>query len=232
MTHHRTTDHRTAGRRAAGGAPRPAPALVSAVAAAALAAGCSGPAGGPSLEPVGFAHRTPLVFDVSRVVFDDRYRPSSSAPNVEHLFRQPPSEVVAAWARDRLRAAGGAGTLRVVLRRAAVVEAPAPAGRRYEAGIDMALEVLDASGARRANVDVALTRSRTVPSGATLGEREAAWHGMARAVGTALDGALEAAARRSLGDWLRPAPRRARPETLPLWNRPPVLRPPPRTPGG
>ena len=182
-----------------------------AVAGLALLPACAAPV--DPLVPIGFAGKPPLVLDVAAIGTENRHRPAEK--DVERLFRQPPAEVVRAWVRDRLRASGSGGTLHVTLRRASVTETPpGPVGgvraliapeRRYEAVVDLSVEIADASGVRH-RIDVTVRRARTVSDNVSLNEREAIWHGMARALGEALDRTLEAEIRKGLGGWLRPPP--------------------------
>lgn len=181
-------------------------------AAAGLAslAACAAPVDPPAT--IGFADRPPLVLDVVAIETEDRRPPAENG--VDRLFPQPPAEVVRAWVRDRLRASGSGGTLRVTLRTARVTETPVePAGgvralfspeRRYEAVVDLSLEIADASGARRSRVTTTLRRARTVSDNVSVNEREAIWHEMARALGETLDRTLETEIRKEFGSWLRP----------------------------
>ena len=156
----------------------------------------------------------PLFLDVGRIDFDNRYRSPTAAPNVEHLFIEPPATVVRGWVRDRLRAAGSSGVLRVTLRRADVVETRlAPEGglrglftteqtERYDAVIGVSLEILDVAGESRSRINAEVRRSRTIAEDVSVNERRVIWHEMLRALAGSLDQTVEDQVRKHFGDWL------------------------------
>ena len=188
--------------------------LLLAAVCAAIAGACATLPDGSGPAPISFRGMPPLFLDVGRIEIDNRYRSPAAAPNVEHLFLEPPAAVVQGWVRDRLRAAGRADALRVTLRRADVVKTRlAPKGglrglftteqtERYDAVIGVSLEILDAAGESRSRIKAEVRRSRTIAEDVSVNERRVIWHEMLRALAGSLDRTLEDQIRKHFGDWL------------------------------
>lgn len=189
--------------------------LIVATAAAMLAAACQQPPSAPAYQPPSFADRAPIRLDVARIDVVNEYAAPARAPNVDHLFKVTPAAAAAGWARDRLRAVGAAGAARVVIRNASVVEAKLPReggirgalttqqSERYDAVLEVRVEIADDRGTQRAMVSSRAERSRTVPEDVTLEGREKAWHEMTTALMNDLDIALERQIRDNFGSFLR-----------------------------
>ena len=186
-----------------------------AIACAALVGACATLPDGSGPPPISFGEMPPLAFDVGRIEIDDRYRSPAAAPNVEHLLAEPPAAAVRVWVRDRLRAAGGGGALRVVLRRADVVETRlGSAGglrglltteqtERYDATIDLSLEITDLAGEVRSRINAEVRRSRTIAEDVSVNERRTIWHELVRALAENMDRTLEERIRAHFGRWLK-----------------------------
>ena len=190
--------------------------MLRAIACAAFVGACATLPDGSGPPPISFRDMPPLALDVGRIEIDDRYRSPAAAPNVEHLFPEPPAAAVRVWVRDRLRATGSGGALRVVLRRADVVETQlGSAGglrglvtteqtERYAATIDLSLEILDPAGEVRSRINAEVRRSRTIAEDVSVNERRTIWHEMVRALAGNLDRTLEDQVRAHFGEWLEP----------------------------
>ena len=189
-----------------------------AIACAALVGACATLPDGSGPPPISFSEMPPLALDVGRIELDDRYRSPAAAPNVEHIFPVPPAAAVRVWVRDRLRATGSGGALRVVLRRADVVETRlGSAGglrglltteqtERYDATIDLSLEILDPAGEVRSRINAEVRRSRTIAEDVSVNERRTIWHEMVRALADNMDRTLEEQIRVHFGKWLKRPP--------------------------
>ncbi|MBI4184650.1 MAG: hypothetical protein HY521_11715 [Proteobacteria bacterium] len=187
--------------------------LVLAALAAALAA-CETVPPPRTLPELSFAHLPPIRLAVARLEIDDRYQPPFKEPNVEHRLATPPARAAASWARDRLRADGADGVARFVISRAAVVETHLPTrggivgvftrdqGERYDADLEVMLEILSERGTRLGFINAHASRSRTVEEGISLAERERVWFEMTAALVQDLDGELGRQIRTHLGDFV------------------------------
>lgn len=67
-----------------------------------------------------------INMNVARIDIVDEYRPPMKAPNVDHLFRQPPREVARRVLEKQLVANGSNHTLRVIIEDASVVKKDLP----------------------------------------------------------------------------------------------------------
>jgi len=189
--------------------------LIVVIAAAAAVAACQTPPPAPAIQPPSFAGKPQIRLDVARIDIVNEYQAPATAPNVDHLFKVTPAAAAERWARDRLRAVGAAGTARAVIRNASAVEVKlqregglrgaltTEQAERYDAVLEMRIEIADDRGNQRAMVSSRAERSRTVPEDITLQGRERAWNEMTTALVTDLDAALERQIRDNFGAFLR-----------------------------
>lgn len=195
---------------------RRAPAVL-AFAFAALVAACQSPPA-PGWPEITFAHRTPIRLDVARVEVVQTYRPPQAAPNVEHLFPITPAAVLRRWAKERLKAAGTSRTARVTIVNAAVIETKLPThkglqglfysdqAQRYDATLEVRIDILDDGGRALGHVRTVAERSRTVTEGISLNERSRVWFELTEAVVRDFDTEMERTIRRYLADFVLPGP--------------------------
>lgn len=172
-----------------------------------LAACTPPPPPSPDYTQIGFGHRAPLRLKVARVVFRDESRQTREAPEVGHLFPDPPPTVVERWVRDRLQAVGSDGEIEAVLREASVTETSLPRSsglrglvtreqsERYDARIVLALRARNGRGEPDGSVETRLERSTTVRENLGRGERTATWHRLMEEMARSLDEEMERAIR-------------------------------------
>src|SRR5690349_20397371 len=91
------------------------PAVLAIAATLALGA-CTSTPPRPQARQISFANLAPISFDVARIEVVQQYQPPQVAPNVDHLAPVPPSDAIRRWANERLRAMGGSGTIRVIIK--------------------------------------------------------------------------------------------------------------------
>lgn len=191
------------------------PALAAVFAVAVFLAGCANEVQRPGFPQISFAHLQPISLNVARIDVENRYVSPATRPNVEHEFPVSPAAAASNWGRDRLRAVGNSGTARVIVRRASVVEVPLKRSsglkgaftrdqsERYDAIIDMVVEVRDAQGNVRVTAESTAKRSRSVSENISLNEREKVWFSMTESMMADLNTALENQIRIHMKDWLR-----------------------------
>lgn len=191
------------------------PALAAVFAAAVFVSGCANEVQKPGFPQISFAHLQPISLNVARVEVENRYVSPATRPNVEHEFPVSPAAAASNWGRDRLRAVGQSGTARVIVRRASVVEVPLKRStglkgaftrdqsERYDAIIDMLVEVRDAQGNVRVSAESTAKRSRSVSENISLNEREKVWFSMTEAMMADLNTSLENQIRIHMKEWLR-----------------------------
>lgn len=142
------------------------------------------------LPQLTFAHLQPYRLDVGRVEVASEYQAPLRDPNVEHIMPVSPEAAVKRWVQDRLQPVGTTGAVRVLIRDAHVVEVPLQTDKgftglfkqqqaeRYDAVLDLLVQVLDERNLPRAEIVARTQRSRTVPEGTTLNDRDRVWFDM------------------------------------------------------
>ncbi len=191
------------------------PALASFLAVVFLLTGCATEVQKPGFSQISFAHLQPISLNVARIEVENRYVSPATRPNVEHEFPVSPAAVASNWGRDRLRAVGQSGVARVVVRRASVVEVPLKRttgvtgaftrdqSERYDAIIDMMVELRDTDGNVRVTAESTAKRSRSVSENVSLIEREKIWFEMTETMMSDLNTALENQVRIHMKEWIR-----------------------------
>ncbi|MFP6744110.1 MAG: hypothetical protein VCB77_02845 [Alphaproteobacteria bacterium] len=186
-----------------------------AVAAALVLAACETPDPTPRYPEITFTHKAPIRLDVHDIDYVQAYIPPSKLPNVEHLFPVRPAVVARRWAADRVVAVGLQGVARVTLVEAAVIESALETtsglqgafiedqAARYDATVKIRIEIINSLGETEGRVEAVAKRSRTVPEGITLVEREQIWFELTEQVMRELDVELEHTIDRYFGDYIR-----------------------------
>lgn len=162
-----------------------------------------------------YAHLSPFALNVAVIDPANAYRPPMRSPNVEHLFPVQPAAAAMQWAKDRLIAVGSNGAARFTVLQASVVEVPLERttgfqglftddqSERYDAVLEVRLDVENAQGLRTGTVTARAQRSQTVAEDATLNERERVWYELTEALMTDLNAELEKNIRQHLGAFLQ-----------------------------
>ncbi len=180
-------------------------------------AGCSTPATVQTLPEMSFVHLGALNFNVEKVEIDNRYKPSSDGNHVEDRFATSPVVAIRTWAQDRLKPVGtaGSGTLRVIVNDASVKETDLKLDKslkgtftkqqsnRYDLNLDVALEILDASGKPVGFSAAKAFRSITTGEDMSLNDREKRWFEMTEKSMDDFNNEMESNIRRYLAGWLR-----------------------------
>jgi hypothetical protein len=178
--------------------------LLGPLLAVAALTGCTKPAP-PSAQfaDITFQQFPRFSFAVGRIEIVREYVPPGSPPHVDHQFPVPPLQMAERWARDRLVATGGPGELRYVIKRASVVETQLPRTtgirgaftndqtQRYEAVVEVEIEVRNERGYRDGIVTARAERRQTVLEDVSLAERERIWFTMTEALGRDLNQEIE-----------------------------------------
>ncbi len=188
-------------------------AVIAAVAA--LITACAAPPPQQTYPALTYGHHGVINLDVARIEFTNAYQPPLRAPNVEHAAPANPSVVMERWVRDRLRATGVTGEARVVLRDAKIVESrlavqgglrgafTTEQGYRYDANIEVEIQLRDAGGVQRAFAKAQASRSRTTAEDATLAEKDKVLFDLVEATMTEINGEFEKQIRQYLGPYVR-----------------------------
>ncbi|RMD63160.1 MAG: hypothetical protein D6826_05630 [Alphaproteobacteria bacterium] len=165
--------------------------------------GCEGPPRRPQFPEITFRHLPPIRLDVREIRFTQAYRAPAAAPNVDHLFPVPPADAALRWGRDRLVAAGAGRRGEYVVREASVIEVPleksgglsglltTEQSERYDARLVVEMRIVEDDGRVAGTATAEVVRSRSVPEGITLNEREKVWFEMTETLMRELNAQLE-----------------------------------------
>jgi hypothetical protein len=187
------------------------------LAAILLIAGCASVAPQrPVFPELSYAHLAPLRFDAGKVTVVEEYVAPLKRPNVEHEMPLRPSAAAVRWANDRVKAAGGsARTVRVTVKKAGVVETELPRStglrrmftteqaQRYDAELELIVEVLSDRGLREGFASAQARRSTTVAEDITLAEREKVYFTLVEQMMADIDRELESNIRQYMAPHLR-----------------------------
>lgn len=136
-------------------------------------------------QAISFKQYSPIVLDVADVSVTSLYRSPLNPPNVEHLFPTTPADAVKIWVSDRVRTMGASRKLEVTIRDARVVETPLTRtkgikgaftndqAKRYDARLEIEMRIYGDSPLSLASLNVAATRSDTLPENASPADRDA-----------------------------------------------------------
>jgi hypothetical protein len=157
----------------------------------------------PPIPQLTYSHLAPIEIAAARIEIVEDYKPPLRTPNVEHRFPTPPAQAVRQWVKDRLRAVGDEGVLRVVIRDASVIETELEKtggvrgaftndqSERYDARLEVVVEVRSVRGFQDAFASAIATRSRTVAEDISLYDRELVFFDMTKALMEDLNAELE-----------------------------------------
>ena len=150
-----------------------------------------------------FTNERPIALNVASIEVDDEYVPPLKRPNVDQEFPVRIAAVARRWAHDRLSAAGGERTARVIIKDASAVavDLPKTAGLRgvftndqavrYDARVEMIVEIRDDRGYPLATISATSLRSRSVTNDITLNDRDRIFYDMTAALMRDEDAALD-----------------------------------------
>ena len=187
--------------------------LLLAAAAAATLAACQSAPIRPAPRSVDFSSFGPIVLNAAKIDFVDASRPAGGVVHVEQRATIPPLETMRRWTAERLQAAGRAGTVRVTVRDASIVEVPLPTtggvkgyftndqAQRYEGRMEVEVTgegPVSGGGTFRGTTKAVATHTTSVPENVTLADREATISEIARRLAEEINARLDAGIRKDL----------------------------------
>ncbi len=197
---------------------RPAIALAALAVLAAALSGCNAPPPSAAYAEITFSHLEPYRFEVAAVEVVVPFVAPLKPPHVEHLSPTPPADLMRRWVADRIvavSAVGADGAVRVTISDARIVMTVLKVNEdlkdrftteqvaRYDARAEMLIEVLDGRNLVRAHAGAVATRSRTVPEGLNMRQRDQVLYELTEALIADLDRALGPNIERYLVGYLR-----------------------------
>jgi len=125
-----------------------------------------------------------VQFDVARIEVISEYKAPAISPHIEYDMPVSPEKAVNNWVRDRLKAVGSRGIMRVVIKNASATETPLATDQsitgvfkkeqaaQVDLALDVSIQMLDEHQFIAAEVSGKSSRSRTEPEGQKLNERD------------------------------------------------------------
>ncbi|MEE2662307.1 MAG: hypothetical protein VYB39_04705 [Pseudomonadota bacterium] len=180
-----------------------------------ISGACVGPVQQSNFPDISFAHLPPIGLNVARIEVENLYVMPATKPHMEHKLPISLAATASNWGRDRLKAVGKSGVVRVVIRRASFIEvslkrSPGLKGvftrdqsQRYDAVIDILIELRDASGKVRVTAESVASRSRSVSEDVSLAETEKIWFQMVEEVMFDLNKSLVRQINKHMRAWLK-----------------------------
>ena len=178
-------------------------------------AGCSAPVQQSTFPNISFAHLPQIGLNVARVEVQNRYVTPVARPHIVHKLPISLAAAASNWGRDRLKAVGKSGVARVIIRRASFIELPLKRSpgvkgvftrdqsQRYDAVIDILIELRDASGKVRVTAESIASRSRSVSEDVSLAETEKIWFQMVEELMFDLNKSLVRQINKHMREWLK-----------------------------
>lgn len=135
---------------------------------------------------VSLADLPKIALNVAHIEIDDRYSAPMKAPNVDHLFRQPPEKIAKDMIASMFEANGSYGTLRVVIEDASVIKRDLPVesgvmgvlkneeSEEYRSRVSLRFELVSDSGSSR-HATVTSDRLRTLLEDSSPADRDMAF---------------------------------------------------------
>lgn len=176
--------------------------------------GCAPQIHKPIFPQISFAHLPTIGLQVSRIEVENLYITPTTRSHIEYKLPISLGATASNWGRDRLKALGHSGVVRLVVRRASLIEVPLKhsgglksvftrdQSERYDAVIDILVELRDAAGKVRVTAESVATRSRSVSENISLVEREKLWFEMVNEMMVDLNKSLEQQIRKHMKNWL------------------------------
>ncbi|MBY0430695.1 MAG: hypothetical protein K2Q10_05820, partial [Rhodospirillales bacterium] len=169
-------------------------------------AGCHTTPPQQRLPTLSFSQFRPYRLNVGQIEVVSEFQAPLRDPHIEHVVPLPPEEAAKRWVQERLQPMGTHGFARFIIRDARFVERPLQVDKgikglfkteqeaRYEAGLDVVVQILDDRHMPLADVQAKASRSRTLTEGTTLNQRDRVWYEMSESlimeINTQLDSLL------------------------------------------
>ena len=189
--------------------------MVMALACALALAACEGKPPVQKLPDISFADKRPFMLEVGQLEIVPEYVSPAKRPHIEHMMPVSPENATVRWAQDRLRPVGRTGYARVVIKDAKVVEVPLKTDKsftgmfkqeqaeRYDGSLDVAIQILDERHLPVADVVARATRTKTVPEGVSLNERDRVLYEITESLIRDIDAQMDGLVRTYLNRWVQ-----------------------------
>ncbi|MEK9752998.1 MAG: hypothetical protein VW338_07275 [Rhodospirillaceae bacterium] len=181
----------------------------------ALTAGCETQVEIQRLPDITFAHLPPFRLDVAQIAVESRFTAPVAAPHIETRLPTSPGKALRQWTKDRLKAVGGTGALKLIIQDASATRTELPRddslkgkftkqqAERYDMAVKASLVLSDGSGAERATALAQASRSISVREDVSLNDRERIQFDLVDRLLADFNTEMETSIRQHLAAWLR-----------------------------
>ncbi|HIJ62238.1 MAG TPA: hypothetical protein HPQ04_06045 [Rhodospirillaceae bacterium] len=166
------------------------------------------------LPQMTFANLQALQIDVARVEVVSKYQPPAQAPHIEYDMPVAPENAIKRWVQDRLQPVGRSGVLRVTILDAQATENPLKTDTgvksvfekqqvaRVDVAVEVSLQILDERQFPVAEASAKASRSRTLPEGMKLNERDSLLYDLVEGTMLEFNTNIDPYIRTSFARWL------------------------------
>ena len=168
-----------------------------------------------NFEDMSFKHLPPIVFNVARVEIVGEFKSPLLDPNVEHNFPVTPQVAIKSWLSDRVYAAGTKDFLQVTIIDASAKITELETNRdlegwltteqaeRVDARLEVRFDIANDSGKTGPYATAQAKRSRTLPEGASLNDRDKIYFDLTSAIMNDFNASMEQALRKYLVAYIK-----------------------------
>ena len=179
-----------------------------------LTLGCETPVAMQKLPKLTFVHLQPFSVNVASIEIVNQFSSKMKAPHIEHRLPTSPTTALIQWAKDRLKATGKFGKLRIFIEDASATEIRLDLDKSlkgqftkqqshlYKFSLRVTALLTDASGTLLGSAKATATRSATLREDISLNERQRAWFDLMDRLINDFDRQMEANLKQHLGSWL------------------------------
>jgi len=177
--------------------------------------GCTTTVKRPEFKEMAFSHLPTIAFDVGYIEVVENYRSPLISPNIEHNFPIPPIVAIKRWVRDRVEAVGDTGVLQI-----SILDASARSyeletnqtiegwftteqAEKIEARVEVSFKILRNGTTQDLYANAEAERSRTLPEGASLNDRDMVYFDLTAALMNDFNATMEQSLRKYLSDYLK-----------------------------
>lgn len=180
-----------------------------------LTVACETPVATRELPSLTFVHLRPFKLDVASIEVVNQFKSPMTPPNIEHRLPTPPATALMQWVKDRLKATGNSGTLKVFIEDASATEIrlnrdeslkghlTKQQSHAYSASLQATILLTNSYGVGLASAKAAATRSTTIREDLSINERERVWLNLVDRLMTDFNQQIEISLRQHLRNWLR-----------------------------
>ena len=180
-----------------------------------LTLACETPVATQKLPKITFVHLQPFNVDVASIEIVNQFSGTMKAPHIEHRLPTSPATALIQWVKDRLKATGNLGKLRIFIEDASATETRLDLDKSlkgqftkqqshlYKFSLRATALLTDASGTHLGSAKATATRSATIREDISLNERQRAWFDLMDRLINDFNRQMEANLKQHLGGWLR-----------------------------